>query len=67
MQRFANIRDHLYVANPKVLTARSNVLVLDDVVTSGSTLIYAKKYIEQVVNCDVKCLAVAKNIGKIIG
>ncbi|MCY1533116.1 hypothetical protein D9M68_684280 [compost metagenome] len=67
VQRFANIRDHLYVANPKVLTARSNVLVLDDVVTSGSTLIYAKKYIEQVVNCDVKCLAVAKNIGKIIG
>lgn len=43
-QRFANVRDHLYVVNPAAAQGKK-FLVIDDVSTSGATLLYAKKYL----------------------
>jgi phosphoglycolate phosphatase-like HAD superfamily hydrolase len=39
-QRFMNVRDHLEVAEPAKIV-KNEVMVLDDVVTSGATLYYA--------------------------
>jgi hypothetical protein len=64
--RFVNIRDHLYVRQPEMIREGNQILVLDDVVTSGSTLVYAKEYIEAVNRCVVTCLALAKNISRVI-
>ena len=64
--RFINIRDHLYVSRPELIEDSSDVLVLDDVVTTGSTLIYSKLYIENAANCMVTCLALAKNVSKVV-
>lgn len=43
-QRFDNVRDHLYVVNPAAAQGKK-LLVIDDVSTSGATLLYAKKYL----------------------
>lgn len=44
VERFENIRDHLVVADPASAAAR-NIIVIDDVVTSGATLFYAYHYL----------------------
>ena len=62
--RFINVRDHLFVQYPESVT--SQVLVLDDVTTTGSTLIYAKKYLELAGARSVTCLSLAKNISEVL-
>lgn len=64
--RFVNVRDHLYVKAPELLKAGSTVLVIDDVCTTGASLIYATKYLQDAGAADVKRLAFAKNIGEVL-
>lgn len=65
-ERFENIREHLYVKRPEVLKVKPKVLVIDDVTTTGSTLIYAKKYLEAAGAGGVTCLSLAKNISDVL-
>jgi HAD superfamily hydrolase (TIGR01549 family) len=64
--RFVNVRDHLYVKTPKLIQPGLNILVLDDVCTTGASLIYATKYLRDAGAADVKCLALAKNISDVL-
>ncbi|MBN3534231.1 HAD hydrolase-like protein [Burkholderia cenocepacia] len=63
--RFINVRDHLYVQRRDLVTHNGLFLVIDDVVTTGASLIYAHKYLADSGASDVKCLAFAKNVGNI--
>lgn len=65
-QRFENVRDHLEVRSPELLKGGKEVLVLDDVVTTGASLIYATIYLKQAGAGGVKCLAIAKSIGDVL-
>lgn len=65
-QRFENVRDHLYVASPRLLMKGASVLVLDDVVTTGASLIYAVDRLKAAGAGNVKCLAIAKSIGDVL-
>jgi phosphoglycolate phosphatase-like HAD superfamily hydrolase len=55
-QRFENVRDHLFVKH-------RDIVVLDDVVTSGASLIYAREYLLAARADSVSCVAIAKAIG----
>lgn len=64
-ERFENIRDHLYVNRPEIVKG-SRVLVIDDVSTTGSSLIYAKKYLDDCGALDVTCFSIAMNISNVL-
>lgn len=64
-ERFENIRDHLYVKRSKI-AERAKILVIDDVSTTGSSLIYAKKYLDEAGAADVTCLTIAMNISNVL-
>lgn len=66
VQRFENVRDHLFVKQPQLVAGGQAVLVLDDVVTSGASLIYATKYLKDRDVVDVKCLAMGQAIGNVL-
>ncbi|WP_285374261.1 HAD hydrolase-like protein [Pseudomonas sp. lyk4-TYG-107] len=66
IERFENVRDHLIVRQPEVAKMAQRVLVIDDVSTTGSTLIYAKKYLEEAGVQEVVCLSIAANISSVI-
>lgn len=59
--RFANVRDHLYVANPAEVQGK-RFLVIDDVTTTGSTLLYAKKYLTDAGASSVDCFSLAQTV-----
>lgn len=59
--RFANVRDHLLVADPSAVQGMT-VLVIDDVSTSGATFFYASRYLMQAGAYSVRCLALAQTI-----
>jgi phosphoglycolate phosphatase-like HAD superfamily hydrolase len=59
--RFANVRDHLFVANPSAVQGMA-VLVIDDVSTSGATFFYAARYLLQAGAYSVRCLALTQTI-----
>ncbi|AOY63297.1 HAD hydrolase-like protein [Xanthomonas citri pv. glycines] len=59
--RFANVRDHLYVANPSEVQGK-RFLVIDDVTTTGSTLLYAKKYLTDAGASSVDCFSLAQTV-----
>lgn len=42
-QRFVNVRDNLIVANPGLIDPLASYLIIDDVTTTGASLIYAYK------------------------
>ena len=65
--RFINVRDHLYVQQRQWITPQTSFLLIDDVVTTGASLIYARKYLQEAGAgiTRVKCLAMAKNISKL--
>lgn len=65
-ERFINVRDHLFVQNPDRISSDTAYLVVDDVTTTGASLIYAGKYLKMAGARDVKCLSMAKNIGNIL-
>jgi phosphoglycolate phosphatase-like HAD superfamily hydrolase len=61
-QRFVNVRDHLFVAAPERVLGK-HVVVIDDVVTTGASLIYAQKYLMDAGARNVTCVALAKAVG----
>lgn len=65
-QRFANIRDHLIVRSPRKAMEYGSVLVLDDVVTTGASLIGATIGLKAAGIEDVRCLAMAKSISDVL-
>lgn len=60
-QRFANVRDHLYVVDP-VAAQGKRFLVIDDVSTTGATLLYAQKYLKGAGASSVDCFSLAQTI-----
>jgi HAD superfamily hydrolase (TIGR01549 family) len=64
--RFANVRDHLNVANAASVRGR-RYLVIDDVSTTGATLLYAKKYLTEAGAASVDCFTIAMNISDPLG
>lgn len=65
-ERFMNVRDHLFVQKPDLVSGKMSFLVVDDVTTTGASLIYAGKYLKEAGAQDVNCLSMAKNIGDIL-
>ncbi|MCP1649434.1 HAD-IA family hydrolase [Pseudomonas nitroreducens] len=60
-QRFQNVRDFLRV-NRVEAAAQRRIVVIDDVVTTGASLLYAKIYLETARASEVICLSLAKAI-----
>lgn len=60
-ERFANVRDHLYVINPAQARGRK-FLVIDDVTTTGATLLYAKQYLTDAGATSVDCFSITQDI-----
>lgn len=65
-ERFENVRDHLFVAQPKTIVADAIYIVIDDVVTTGASLIYAAQYLKDSGAKDVRRLAFAKNVSDVL-
>jgi len=59
--RFANVRDHMFVAESSDVRDMV-VLVIDDVSTSGATFFYATRYLMQAGAYSVRCLALTQTI-----
>jgi beta-phosphoglucomutase-like phosphatase (HAD superfamily) len=64
-ERFKNVRDHLYVKRTDLLDSKSHYLVIDDVTTTGASLIYAHEYLLAAGARNVACLSIAKNVGEL--
>lgn len=62
LERFQNVRDHLYVRQPEQITPGAAFLIIDDVTTTGASLIYANQYLKDAGANDVTCLSMSKNI-----
>jgi phosphoglycolate phosphatase-like HAD superfamily hydrolase len=60
-ERFANVRDHLYVVNPGAARDR-RFLVIDDVTTTGATLLYAEQYLMDAGATSIDCFSFTQNI-----
>ncbi len=58
-ERFDNVREHLFVSNPALLEEHPDVLVIDDVATTGATFYYARKFLLDAGAGDVVSLALA--------
>lgn len=65
MERFTNVRDHLYVNRTDLVNARTHYLVIDDVTTTGASLIYADEYLRDAGAQNVTCLSISKNVGEL--
>ncbi|MEZ2739704.1 HAD-IA family hydrolase [Comamonas jiangduensis] len=65
VQRFENVRDHLFVKHPDLIDQNKAILVIDDVVTTGASLIYAHKRLTDSGASHVYLLGLGKNIGDI--
>lgn len=61
-ERFANVGDNLHVQRPDMVAGK-HVIVIDDVVTSGATLLWAHRYLTQAGASRVSCLSLAQAIG----
>ncbi|MBK3505931.1 HAD hydrolase-like protein [Pseudomonas sp. MF6747] len=62
VERFENVRDFLR-ASPASGVAGKHVVVIDDVVTSGASLIYSDIYLRAAGAASVTLLALTKNVG----
>lgn len=65
-ERFINVRDHLFVQKPELVAPGVSFLIIDDVTTTGASLIFASKYLQMAGAANVKCLSMAKNIGDVL-
>lgn len=65
-QRFVNVRDHLYVNKKIDFSTIHRVIVIDDVVTTGASLIYSSKYLVDSGARNVVLFAMAKNISDVL-
>ena len=62
-QRFENVRNHLVLNRPELANAQKAYLVIDDVVTTGASLIYSQKRLEEAGAFNVHLLGLGKNVG----
>ena len=60
-QRFRNIANHLYVPLPASAKGKK-IIVIDDVVTSGASLLIARSYLMSAGAKSVACVAMAKAV-----
>jgi beta-phosphoglucomutase-like phosphatase (HAD superfamily) len=65
IERFINVRDHLTVQQPEFIRPGTSFLIIDDVVTTGASLIFSQQYLRAAGAADVKLLSMAKNIGNL--
>lgn len=65
VERFENVRDHLIVNQPNLAKRNKAYVVVDDVVTTGASLIYAELYLQAAGAGPVMLLGLSKNIGDI--
>ena len=65
-ERFENVREHLYVLKPEAVRQGEMVVVIDDVCTTGASLIYAGKFLESAGSSEVRRLTISMNIGEVI-
>lgn len=61
--RFANVGKTLRVLRPDVVKGR-RVVVIDDVTTTGATLLWAHRYLRQAGAQEVLCVSLAKAVGE---
>ena len=61
-QRFANVGQNLYVARPQDVQGK-HVIVIDDVVTTGATLLWSHRYLIEAGARSVSCLSLAQAVG----
>lgn len=66
LDRFKNIRDHLHVNQNKAVSDGNPILMIDDVCTTGSSLIYASIRLEEAGAGSVTRLAISMNIGNVL-
>lgn len=59
--RFMNVRDHLEIADNSRVIGK-DVMVIDDVVTSGATFFYADEYLRAAGALNVHCVALAQTV-----
>lgn len=64
--RFENVQDHLFIAKPETIVKDAVYIVLDDVVTTGASLICASQQLKKSGATDVRRLAFAKNISNVL-
>jgi predicted amidophosphoribosyltransferase len=65
-ERFANITENLELSEGVCIAAGDKVIVVDDVVTTGSSLIGAEKLLRQNGVGFIKLVAMAKNVTQIM-
>lgn len=61
-QRFANVGENLHVARPQDIRGK-HVIVIDDVVTTGATLLWSHRYLREAGARSVSCLSLAQAVG----
>ena len=61
-----NVRDHLIVHEKAVVAKGGHFLIIDDVSTTGSTLIYADKYLKEAGATLVTCFSIAMNVSNVL-
>lgn len=61
-QRFDNVGQHLRVARPGAVRGQ-RIVVIDDVTTSGASLLWAHRYLMQAGARAVSCLSLTKAVG----
>ncbi|MDP9619804.1 HAD hydrolase-like protein [Stenotrophomonas maltophilia] len=65
-ERFENIRDHLFLQRKSAAEDGGRFLIIDDVATTGSSLIYAKKSLTEAGANEVVCLSIAMNVSNVL-
>lgn len=65
-ERFKNVMDHLYVNKPNIFDKKRRVLIIDDVCTTGSSLITAGRCLEEAGSGNITRLAMAMNISDVL-
>lgn len=66
IDRFINVRDHLFVQNPNLVSSGQRVLIIDDVCTTGASLIYAGVRLEEAGASETTRLSIAMNVGDVL-
>lgn len=65
-ERFINVRDHLRVKNPHTISSDASYLIIDDVTTTGASLIYAGEYLKIAGAKGTRLLSISKNITDVL-
>lgn len=66
VERFENVRDHLVVAKPELLEDGKKVLIIDDVCTTGASLIFAGIRLEEAGSGETTRFSIAMNVSDVL-